>query len=245
MLKSGSFADAFKGGELRIYSGTQPQTADTAPSGTLLCTVTDNSAARTPEVLATGSVELTGGSGGAIDTLEVDGVDIISAAVPFNASLNQTATDLASAINRSDSFPEYSASAAGAIVTITAGRGTGASANGLTVASTATTLTKTDTNMAGGVSAVNGLRFGAAVAGAVDKADDQAWSGVAVSGGTAGWFRMVGSVADSDATDSSEVEIRCDGIISTTGGELTMSNLSITASATQTISSLRFNLPTS
>ncbi len=35
-----ALADLYDGGELKIYSGSQPATADTAPTGTLLVTIT-------------------------------------------------------------------------------------------------------------------------------------------------------------------------------------------------------------
>lgn len=35
-----AFVDRYDGGELKIYSGSQPATADTAPTGTLLVTIT-------------------------------------------------------------------------------------------------------------------------------------------------------------------------------------------------------------
>ena len=44
------FASAFKNGEIRIYTGTQPATADAAVTGTLLGVVTKDGAARVAEV---------------------------------------------------------------------------------------------------------------------------------------------------------------------------------------------------
>lgn len=38
--QANAFADLYDGGELKIYSGSQPATADTAPTGTLLVTIT-------------------------------------------------------------------------------------------------------------------------------------------------------------------------------------------------------------
>jgi hypothetical protein len=35
-----ALADLYDGGELKIYSGSQPSTADTSPTGTLLATIT-------------------------------------------------------------------------------------------------------------------------------------------------------------------------------------------------------------
>lgn len=243
-LAGGSVKDALQGGKLLIYSGAQPATADTAPSGTLLCTITAASGAHTAEVLATGTVTLNTGAAGSIDTLTVDGIAIIDAAVPFNTSLTQTATDLVAAINNAASDPEYSATSSGAVVTIKAKRGSGAGPNGFVVASTVTTLTKTDVNMASGVTALNGVSFGTATAGVLVKLASQVWSGVAGATGTAGWFRFVGAVADSGITDTTESDFRLDGSISTSGAQLNMSNTSIASGATQTISSFPITLPT-
>lgn len=239
----GSAKDALRNGEIKIYTGAQPANADAAPTGTLLVTITAAAAARTAEVLATGTVTLTGGAAGSIDALTVNSVSIIENAVPYNTSLSQTATDLATEINNSQSAPNYTASASGAVVTIRAMRGTGASANGFVVASTVTTLTKTDANMASGVAAVNGLKFGQSTDGVLIKLASQTWSGVAADTGTAGWFRFTGSVADSGVIDTADAQIRLDGSVSTSGAQINMSSTSITAAATQTIASFPLTLP--
>lgn len=240
----GSIKASLQNGEMKVYTGAQPATADAAPTGTLLATITAASAARTPEVLASGSVTLTGGAAGSIDALTVNSVAIIDAAVPFNTSLSQTASDLCDAINNGMSSPDYTATVSGAVVTIKPMRGTGASVNGFVVASTTTTLTKTDVNLSGGVSAVAGLKFGQSAAGVLVKLASQVWSGVAAASGTAGWFRITGSVADTGVADSSATEARLDGSISTSGAQLNMSSTTITAGATQTISSFPLTLPT-
>lgn len=241
-LAGGSLKNALQGGKLLIYTGAQPASADAAPTGTLLCTISDASAAHTPEVLATGSVTLAGSSG-SVTALTVGGVAVIDAAVPFNTDLATTAADLAAAINACQSSPDYSATASGATVTISAARGSGAAPNGFVVDATCTTLTSTDVNLSGGVSAVNGLKFGSPAAGVLGKLATQAWSGVAGNTGTAGWFRFVGAVADSGALDAAESQFRLDGAISTSGSQLNMSSTSITAGATQTITSFPVTLP--
>lgn len=245
VLSGGSVKDSLQGGKVLVYSGAQPATADAAPTGTLLCTVTAAAAAHTAEVLATGTVTLNSGASGSVDTLTVDSIAIIDAAVAFNTSLTQTAADLASAINNAASDPEYTATSSGAVVTIIAKRGSGAGANGLVVASTVTTLTKTDANMASGVTALNGLNFGFAAAGVLPKLASQTWSGVAGATGTAGWFRFQSAVADTGVLDTSETEFRLDGAISTSGAQLNMSSTSIVSGATQTVSSFPITLPTS
>lgn len=244
VAQQGSYRSALNGGKIQIYSGSQPSSADDAPTGTLLVTITDASGAHTNEVKATGSVELTGGASGSVDTITVDSVAILPAAVPFNTSLAQTAQDVADAINNGQSFPEYTAEVlSGSTITISAKLGVGTGANGLVVASTVTTITKTDTNMSGGVNSANGLNFGPVAAGVLSKDASQTWTGVAVATGTAGWFRFTSAVADSGALDSVEKEVRLDGAVGTSGQQLNMSSTSFVTSATQTVSSFSITLP--
>jgi hypothetical protein len=106
---------------------------------------------RTPTVLAaTGTVTLTGGAAGSVDTITVDGVNIMSGAVSFSTDLATTATAVASNINAHTSTPEYTAVAVGAVITISAASGAGSTPNGFEVLATATTITTSTTDMAGG-----------------------------------------------------------------------------------------------
>lgn len=245
MQAQGSLKDTFTNGCIYIYSGAQPATAESAPTGTLLCTITAGSASLTNEVVSTGTLTLTGGASGSINTLTVNSVSILDAAVNYNTSLTQTAADLAAAINNSLSSPEYTATSSGAVVTIAAKRGTGTTPNTYAISAGTTTITTSNTAFTGGVAGANGLRFGYSVAGVLVKHPTQVWSGVASASGTAGWFRMIGSVADSGTLDATESQIRMDGSISTSGAQLNMSSTSITSGATQTIASFPITLPTS
>jgi hypothetical protein len=243
IAKQGGIGQALNNGVIEIYTGAQPASPDAAPTGTLLCTITNNAGAVTSEVLATGTLTLTGGAGGSLNTLTVNGIDILGAAVPFDGTLNQTAIDIAAQINRFMGAPDYTASAAGAVVTISALPGTGASPNGFVVAETTTTLTATTANMAGGVAPVNGLQFEAPVAGALVKRTTQTWSGVNAASGTAGWFRQYGSVADSHALDSVGVALRMDGAIATAGAEMNLNNTAFASGATTTLAGWSDTVP--
>ncbi len=244
MAGYGSFKDIFQNGRIEIYTGSQPATADAAVTGTLLCTITNNSGSLTNEVLSSGTVSLTGGASGSVNTLTVNSVEIMGAAVNFNTSLTQTAADVAAQINAYHSYAEYIATSSAAVVTITALPGSGTAPNTLTVASTVTTITKTDANMAGGVAAVNGLKWGAPAATVIAKLASQTWSGTNGNTGTAGYYRMYGSVADAGGLDSGTIYYREDGAISTSGAELNMSSTSLTSAATTTISSWTRTFPT-
>ncbi len=243
-LQNGSLKNALQNGKLLIYSGSQPATPEAAPSGTLLATITDASGAHTAEVQATGTVTLDSGASGSVDSVTVGGLQILGTAVPFNTSLTQTAADVAAQINKHMSDPEWTATSSGTTVTIRAPRGYGTAGNSLTVSGAATTIGLSYGNTSGGVAPANGLKFGSAAAGVISKDAAQTWSGVAGASGTAGWFRFVGSVADSGATDSTESQFRLDGSIATSGGDINMSSTTITSGATQTISSFSVTQPT-
>jgi len=241
--KYGSLANALTGGKLLIYSGAQPSSAEAAPTGTLLCTITDNSGAHTAEVLSIGTVELTGGASGSVDTLTVNSVDILGGAVNFDTSLTITAAAVAAQINAFSGITDYKAISSGAIITIQALNGRGTAPNGFVVASGVTTITKTDSNMAGGVASANGLKFGAPADGVLSKLSMQTWSGVNAATGTAGWFRFVGPVADSGALDTVDQQIRLDGAIATSGSDLNLNSTAFTIAATTGISTFSITVP--
>ena len=99
-------------------------------------------------VSATGSVQLTGGSG-TVNGITVNGVQIMSGAVAFNTDLATTASDVAANINAFTSSPNYTAVVVGDTITITDTVG-GNGANGFAVVSSTTTMGSVDTNMSGG-----------------------------------------------------------------------------------------------
>jgi len=247
MLAEGSIKQALQKGKLLIYSGSQPASADYAPTGTLLATITAEGVAHTDEVQATGTITISGTTGG-VSTVTVNSVNIIpGGAVPFNTSLTQTAADLAAAINKGLSSPEYTATSSGAVVTITAARGVGTGANGFVVTGTYTgDMGGTYANMASGVDAVSGLQFETSASGTMSKDSTQNWKGDGVTSGVAGWARFVGAVADSGVADSSATEIRLDGSIGTSGTDIIMvGSASVASGAVQTIASFDLTMPAS
>lgn len=244
MAGHGSFKDAFQNGRIEIYTGAQPATADAAATGTLLCTITNGSGTHTREVCSYGTVSLTGGASGSVSSITVNSVEILGATVAFNGTLTQTAADIAAQINAYHGYVHYIATSAAAVVTITAMPGLGTVPNGYVVTSTAATITKTDANMANGVAPVNGLKFGAPASTIISKLSSQTWSGTNAVTGTAGWYRMCGSVADASAADTGLIYFREDGAISTSGAELNMSSTALTATATTTVSSWDRTFPT-
>lgn len=73
------------------------------------------------------------------------------------------------------------------------------------------------------------------------KTPAETWSGVNLASGVATWFRIT---ADADAGDASTTEIRIQGTVAQSGGDMNISNTSLTVDATQTITSGALALPT-
>ena len=250
ILEGGSLKQAFANGKLKLYTGSQPTTADLAPTGTLLCTYTVSSGAHTAEVSATGSLTISGTTSGSIDTVTVNSVDILGGAVTHTGSHTTTATAVAAAINNNPKNMMFVASSTGAsgVVTIKAKPGLGTLGNGWAVSATATTATVgTFVNLGSGVAGVNpanGLRFGDAASGVLVKDSSQAWTGVAAATGTAGWFRLLGAVADDESDDTTNnLFHRLDGNVATSGANLNLTSTSIANGATQTISTFSVTCP--
>ena len=109
---------------------------------------------RTPVgVGATGTVTLTGGGAGSVNSVTVNGVTVTSGSVAFITDLPTTATAVAANITAFTSTPNYSAVAVGAVITITAAT-VGQATNGFVVVASTTTITSTVTNMVGGLDAL-------------------------------------------------------------------------------------------
>ena len=107
---------------------------------------------------ATGSLTVTGGTSNPankIDMVTVGGVNVMASAVTHTGDNATTAAAIAAAINSFSSSPDYTASAVGAVVTITAAL-TGSAANGRVVAATVSgnATVGSISNMAGGVDEV-------------------------------------------------------------------------------------------
>jgi hypothetical protein len=233
-------AASFVGGVIDIYSGTQPTTADSAISGTLLGRVSIASTAYVAETPATQTITIAGASG-SVNTVNVGTMNIIPlGSVLFNTSTAQTASDLCDAINRNGIYrATYPGS--GSVVTVVSPNGTGVAHNGLAFSTTVTTLTATvgAATISGGVAATAGLTFGTPSAGTVSKTGVWGFNGLAI--GTAGWFRMKAS--DTDANALSTTAVRLDGSIAVSGADMNMSNISIDVGAPSTIDTLSITMP--
>jgi len=85
----------------------------------------------------------------------------------------------------------------------------------------------------------NGLEFGAPSAGVISK-DSATWSGVGLANGEAGYFVFYDNAY---TAGSSTTAIRFMGTCSETSGDLLMSDCTVTASVTKTISAFSITLP--
>jgi hypothetical protein len=236
------FASTFAKGSINIYSGTQPATADSPATGTLLGTASLSSGALTQEVRASQTITVAGAAG-SINTVSVGGLNIIpDGTVAFSVDAATTATALCDAINRNGLFD---ATVSGAVVTVLAPRGAGVTYNAVSFATAVTTLTATvgAATMSGGVAAVNGLTFAAPASGAVSKSGIWSFNGAVAAGAgtTAGWFRLVASTVD--AGGASTTLERLDGSIAVSGADMNLSNITIVSGAPNTIDTFTYTQP--
>lgn len=93
--------------------------------------------------------------------------------------------------------------------------------------------------------ATNGLDFAAPAAGVMTKDSGEVWSGVGLAGAgtgtTAGWFRHCGNPDDNQGVSTTLPRI--DGRISTSGAEMSLSNLTIVEGASTTIDTYSLSWP--
>jgi hypothetical protein len=184
---------------------------------------------------------LASGAAGSVNTVTVNGIDVLGGAVSYNTSLTQTAADVATQINRNSKNRLFTATSSGAIITLTANSGLGALPNTWAVSSTLTTLTASYVAFSGGVDAVNGLLFDSAASGVLGKRTGQTWSGTSVATGTAGYFRF--RETNDTGIGATTTAVRYDGVIGTSGAEMNLSSLSITSGAPFTVTGATFTLP--
>lgn len=78
--------------------------------------------------------------------------------------------------------------------------------------------------------------------GAISKSSSQTWSGSAIGGGTAGWFRLR---RHDDTNVASGSFVRYDGACATSGAQMSLGSLTISVSAPITVSSAIFTMPSS
>lgn len=96
-----------------------------------------------------------------------------------------------------------------------------------------------------GTATVNGGGTGgtwdAAVAGVISKAAAEVWRFTGLADGIAGWFRVYPNGATPANASSSEA--RFDGSISTSGGDLNLSNINVVTNVVNTLDTVQVELP--
>lgn len=87
-----------------------------------------------------------------------------------------------------------------------------------------------------------GATFDAAAAnGVIAKTPAETWTGTALASGTAGWFRV--RRAQDTGTTASSTESRIDGAIATSGAQLNVGSLTVSAGAPFVVTSFTVTLP--
>jgi len=219
--QKGAIRQAFNGGIGVVRTGSQPLSANDAETGDLLFYITDDGGDHTPEVRASGGTTLVG-TAGSVDSLTVNGIEIMGSATPFNTSLAQTAEDVVFKINTNPQNLLFLASSSGAVITISAKVGLGALPNTWVVApggSGGITFTGT-ADLSGGVTPVNGLLWDISSSGIMVMNRDQIWKGIGLRDDNAGWVRFRGSVSDPGTADTAGLYVRMDGACASSGAQL-------------------------
>ena len=90
-------------------------------------------------------------------------------------------------------------------------------------------------------SETNGLEFGTAADGEIEKASAETWSFEGIASGTAGWWRFYAN--ESDDGSALTTKPRVDGTCGTSGADLTMSSTSIAIGGTYTVDAWKFSIP--
>lgn len=243
----GPYKRALQGGTMCLYSGSVPASADAAlTSGyVLLNKVTLASGAHTNEVRAAGSATLAG-TAGTVTALTVDGKEILGGTVTFVDTLTNLAVAVAAQINAYCPLvgAEYIATSSGAKVIITCLPGTGI-VTGAVVTTGSGGITSTDVAVGTevtGIASANGLTYGGSTSGVLAKGSG-VWSGTNLATGTASYFRLYGSVADTLALSTTLVRIQ--GTCGTSGSDYIMSSTTLTLSYTHTVDGFTLTLPAS
>jgi hypothetical protein len=225
----------FEDAVINIYSGTAPATADDAATGTLLVTISKASGTVSPgevSVAKEARVQITSHAAAETFSITINGTTYTFTNTPDAGATADVAKALALLV---DQDPNVEAHAGGTDTIYVRSKIAGLPFT-ISVGGSGTSVL-TDDAVAN--ADADTLNLGAAAAGVIQKNAD-VWSGVAVAGGTAGYFRYVKS--NDDALLSS-TECRLQGNVATSGAEMTLSNTTIALGATQTIDSASITMP--
>ena len=207
--------EIFHDGVIRIYSGTQPATADDPVNGTLLVEITKDGNTFTAGQKSTRQVDkVTIGSAndGEVFTIIINEGTSDEESYSYTASSDTTDSVASKLADLVDTSPTVEAVADGSEIIIRARFG-GVPYNLSTTGSTGTIST---TNLTASSRAA-GIQWGKAEAGVLYKETGE-WKGVVSTAGTAAWFRIYAN--DPDDGGSSTTAPRIDGTVGTVTGDL-------------------------
>lgn len=92
LLNHGSLCEAMSGGAIYIFKGDRPASANhAADPGNLLAVFTTGGLPLAPEFTRKATITLQSGGGGSVDSVTLDGVELLESSVPFTNSLIETA----------------------------------------------------------------------------------------------------------------------------------------------------------
>ena len=251
LMQNKGLKEALLEGCVRVYSGSQPATADAAPTGTLLLTVSKASATYTEGAHSTAQVNsltITDASVADSDTYTITitpspseySAQAFSFVTDASATANELAQGLCDVINEESRYVVATHNEGGAtnIMYITASYpGQGFAAITLTTnPGTAIATAAVVTNVR-----VNGLQFGLSTAGVLAKEADLVWSGAVAATGTAGWFRFQANAVDDNSL--STTLIRMDGACGTSNSDMNLSSVNLVAATTVTVDTFSITQP--
>jgi len=90
-------------------------------------------------------------------------------------------------------------------------------------------------------SPTNGLNFDSPASGLISKATAEAWEGVGLAVGVAGWFRFCANPSDTGGVSTTLARI--DGTLGKTGADLYVANVNIVVSSPQIVQQFDIGLP--
>lgn len=241
ILNGRGLREIFADSKVMIYSGSAPATADLAPTGTLLVTITKSSAAVSAAEVSTrqeGKIAITTMTTAQLCKITLNGTNYECAAGSDTEAT--AAATIAASFNRQCGLAGqpviFGACGTADIYVISRIPGVA-----FTLADNTSEGTVTVTEAAVANALSDAIRFTTPSSGAITKASET-WSGVAVATNTAGYFRLVNS-SDDYSNDTTFLYPRLQGNVGTSGQEMTLSNTAITTGATQTIDTATITMP--
>lgn len=240
LLGEGSLRKAFEDCVIKIYSGSPPASADSAVTGVHLVTITtdglavnagDRSTPKIYQIAISGTPDA-----GDVVKLLVDSVAYNYTLLAEDDTLDKVAAKVARMLNDIDYLDAIPSMNNDGLLYVKS-RIDGEDFTITENTSTGITVTVTQKQAA---SRKNTLYFDKASSGAIVKPSGATWKGTVLTSGVAGYFRIVRT--DDDGGEST-TQIRAQGAVSTSGAELNLSNISLTAGTTITIDSFSMNLP--